>query len=629
MNIPKVRSAPFDPKAPSLLTLPAEIRNSINEYIFIRPESILIHDANFYYNSGSYGCEDNSHLLFPKHTFGSDEEEQVYRSKNTRCSKSLKGWETRSDAEKEDALLFRHEASLGIGLLKSCRQMYHETSSILYSKNTFVVSQVRERAPHEEWKACESENRRDYHQVSYTPKWLASLGFQLRQLREMVIDVSAYTYVYSDATPDWLPLLRTIWDGLLMRCDISFAHTGRRTEFHPVRNSRGLVPIATRLNRALNALAKDNTLRLRRYTISRSLMSSVTISAGGDSGCVQFYIGTRSISRGFWIDEASENAVWFTPETITSPMDLPLQVKDIVCRHVFAHDPRLRIVVNSLNPLGCRRAVFDVSWGFRMSFIRSVATDIPIIVELEAAPADMDYNALDPFRRYSLIARAPLKRDLYHKRMAHLPDLLSPHNSLISQIIRENAKDRYREEQDNDKTTLLIRVPLVRPAKPTDICINISVLLSWLEGVGHKNCRDEVALVIQLEYANGRELSYETNSTTIGQLKMQIFLSFTGMLNRHSRGEESGPELPELWIDGHANLVDLASPSMEFRSSQTYSMESEVSKRHIKSVLDDIEARHSLKDQLDCVMYGSYPCMCHAWRSLRPWAESVWRKEQL
>jgi hypothetical protein len=112
-------------------------------------------------------------------------------------------------------------------------------------------------------------------------------------------------------------------------------------------------------------------------------------------------------------------------------------------------------------------------------------------------------------------------------------------------------------------------------------------------------------------------------------LKVQIFLSFTGMLNRHPRKEESGPELPELWIDGHANLVDLASPSMGFRSSQTDSMESEFSKRHIKSILEDIEARHSLKDQLYCVMYGSYPCMCRAWRSLRPWAESVWRKEQL
>ncbi|OAG15380.1 hypothetical protein CC77DRAFT_1025116 [Alternaria alternata] len=91
MDIPKVCSAPFDLRAPSLLTLPAEIRNSIDEYIFTRPESILIHDADFYYNSGSYGCENNGHFLFPKHTFSSDEEEQVYQSKKTRCSKSLKG----------------------------------------------------------------------------------------------------------------------------------------------------------------------------------------------------------------------------------------------------------------------------------------------------------------------------------------------------------------------------------------------------------------------------------------------------------------------------------------------------------------------------------------------------------
>jgi hypothetical protein len=309
-------------------------------------------------------------------------------------------------------------------------------------------------------------------------------------------------------------------------------------------------------------------------------------------------------------------------------MDLPLQVKDIVCRHVFAHDPRLRIVVNNLNPLGCHRAVFDVSWDFRMSFIRSVATDIPIIVELEAASANMDYNALDPFRRYSLIVRAPLKRDLYHKRMAHLPDHLSPHDSLISQIIQENVKDRYRGEQDNDRTTLLIRVPLVRPAKPTDICINISVLLSWLEGVGHKNCRDEVPLVIQLEYTNGRELYYETNSTMIGQLKMRIFLYFTDMLNRHSRGEEKGPRLPELWIDGHGDLVNLTSSLMGFRFSRTDFINAKFGKEDIKSVLEKFEALQSLdishkEGQVeDCVLYGSYPCMCHSWGSLRPWAES-------
>jgi len=159
----------------------------------------------------------------------------------------------------------------------------------------------------------------------------------------------------------------------------------------------------------------------------------------------------------------------------------------------------------------------------------------------------MDYNALDPFRRYSLIPKDLLKRDLYHPKMTHLPDRLRSRNlSLDSQIISASVEDRSCKEQNNGKTTLLIRVPLVRPAKPTDICINISPVLSWLEGIGHKNCRDDVLLVIQLEHTNGRELHYETNSTTIGQLKMQIFLYFTDMLNRRSRGEESGPELQEL-----------------------------------------------------------------------------------
>jgi hypothetical protein len=63
-------------------------------------------------------------------------------------------------------------------------------------------------------------------------------------------------------------------------------------------------------------------------------------------------------------------------------------------------------------------------------------------------------------------------------------------------------------------------------------------------------------------------------------------------------------------------------------------MKAKLGKGDIKGVLENIEARHSLEisdkeDQVeDCVLYGSYPCMCHSWRSLRPWAESVWRKEQ-
>lgn len=634
MDISKVCSAPLDPTAPSLLTLPAEIRNRINEYVFIRPEPILIHDADFYYNQGRYGCEIDGHRYCEGGAF--DSEEQRYFA-GKRCRKSLREWETRSDAEKEDALLFRNEALLGIGLLKSCRQMYHETVGVLYSENTFVVSRVRDRVLPGSRKTCEIGDRRAYHQVSYTPKWLASLGSQVRRLKKVVIDVSGFPYAYVESTPDWLPLLRAIWDGVLMRCVISFAHIGRRTDFDRSR-VRDLTRYATRLNETFDLLVRDNTLHVRRYPISRSIVSSLTVEEPGHWGCVEFYTGSRRTSRLFKIGKESGDMVWHDSEkfeSLESLMQLPIQVRDIICRHLFANEPRLRIIMNSLNPLGCHRAVFDVSQKFRRGLVKAVAACIPITVELEASPADMDYNALDPFRRYSLIPRDQLKRDLYHNKMTYLPDRLRSRNlSLDSQIISASVEDRSCKEQNNGKTTLLIRVPLVRPAKPTDICINISPVLSWLEGIGHKNCRDDVPLVIQLEHTNGRELHYETNSTTIGQLKMRIFLYFTDMLNRRSREEESGPELQELWIDGHANLVDLASPLMGFRFSRMDFMKAKFGKGDIKGVLENIEARHSLdvaynEDLVeDCVWYGSYPCMCHSWRSLRQWAESVWRREQ-
>jgi len=616
------------------MTLPAEIRNRINEYVFIRPEPILIHDADFNYNQGRYGCEIDGHRYCEAGAF--DSEEQRYFA-GKRCRKSLREWETRSDAEKEHALLFRNEALLGIGLLKSCRQMYHETVSVLYSENTFVVSRVRDRVSSEIRKTCEIGNRRAYHQLSYTPKWLASLGSQVRRLKKVVIDVSAFPYAYVESTPDWLPLLRAIWDGGLMRCVISFAYIGRRMDFNRSR-VRDLTRYATRLNETFDLLTRDNTLHVQRYPISRSIVSSLTVEEPGHWGCVEFYTGSRRTSRLFSIGKESGDMAWHDSEkfeSLESLMQLPIQVRDIICRHLFANEPRLQITMNSLNPLGCHRAVFDLSQKFRRGLVKAVAACIPITVELQTSPADMDYNALDPFRRYSLIPRDLLKRDLYHKKMTHLPDRLRPHHfSLISQIISASVEDRSYKEQNNGRTTLLIRVPLVRPARPSDICINISPLLSWLEGIGHKNCRDDVPLVIQLEHANGRELHYETNSTTIGQLKMRIFLYFTDMLNRRSRQEESGPELLELWIDGHANLVDLASPLMGFRLSRMDFMEAKFGKGDIKSVLENTEARHNLEisdkeDQVeDCVMYGFYPCMCHSWRSLRQWAESVWRREQ-
>jgi hypothetical protein len=245
----------------------------------VRPEPILIHNADYYYSQGPCGPDSKSSTAFDERPAHNNSMEHGYHSKNKRCNKNLESWGTRSDAEKDDAQLFKHEALLGVDLLKSCRQMYHETVSILYSKNTFVVSQVRGRHERSEIRARDREDRRDCHQLSYPPMWLASLGAQIRRLKKVVIDISDYPFSYHNAIPDVLPLLRMIWDGILLQYVISFAHTGRRTGIHPrFKDPQDLVATTTRLNKTLDALARDNTLHLRRHSTSTLLMSSFGIS---------------------------------------------------------------------------------------------------------------------------------------------------------------------------------------------------------------------------------------------------------------------------------------------------------------------------------------------------------------
>jgi hypothetical protein len=98
---------------------------------------------------------------------------------------------------------------------------------------------------------------------------------------------------------------------------------------------------------------------------------------------------------------------------------------------------------------------------------------------------------------------------------------------------------------------------------------------------------------------------------------MGLFLYLTDTLDQHPQDGDGGPERPELWIDGRENFVDLSSLSTGFRFNRRNMTTSEVREENIRSVLEDIGARHDI-DGADCTLYGSNICVCNAWRSLRP-----------
>ncbi|KAF1829360.1 hypothetical protein BDW02DRAFT_473743, partial [Decorospora gaudefroyi] len=64
----------------------------------------------------------------------------------------------------------------GINLLLSCRQVYHEAASVLYSRNKFMFSKGRD------------EHAQDFGQLQVAATWCS--GFQAQYLRKVEIDVS-------------------------------------------------------------------------------------------------------------------------------------------------------------------------------------------------------------------------------------------------------------------------------------------------------------------------------------------------------------------------------------------------------------------------------------------------------
>jgi len=313
MEIPKGCSAPLDPSAPSFLTLPAEVRNTISEYVFVLPRQpgIRIHNSDFYYDRRPYEIRANNESFADD----SSEDDRVgYGSRKGRhVPRSLKSWQKRQDYEWEEAQKFKHEASLGLGLLKSCRQLYHETVGILYANNTFVVTRVGNRCDCEAIKRCQTSNRDDYNQINYAPVWLASLGSQMRLIKKVVIDITtvcAWGCGKVVMDQNVLPLLKKVWNGDLPRCSITFVHSGdpfncSGSMYSSSSSLADIVAGTARLNEAFAARAKDETLNLRRLSNSELLLSSVTMRRLSKHGQVEYYTGSRSVHRSFAVYPAS------------------------------------------------------------------------------------------------------------------------------------------------------------------------------------------------------------------------------------------------------------------------------------------------------------------------------------
>ena len=618
MEIPKGCSAPLDPSAPSFLTLPAEVRNTINEYVFVLPRrpGIRIHNSDFYYDRRPYEIRADDESFADD----SSEDDRVgYGSRKGRhVPRSQKNWQKRQDSEWKEAQGFRHEASLGIGLLKSCRQMYHETVGILYANNTFLVTRVGQRCDREAIRRCQASDRGDYHQINYAPIWLASLGSQMRLITKVVIDISTVCGWGCDQVEldqNLLPLLRIVWNGDLPRCSITFAHPRLLFKcpgsMHPNSTSPADIVAGTvRLNKAFAALAKDETLDLRRLSNSESLLSSVTMHRVSKDGQVQYYTGSRSVHRSFFIHPASGVVRWSAARPVNSLTDLPDDVQGMICAYAITAEDRLRLPINSARKPNFHRNVFDVSATLRESLVQAVSQYMPVVIELTAKERVSDYSDADLVRRYD--ARVGV-REGGHRN--HLVELIASQSLYSTSAL----------------PTILVQVALTRATNPTDVRINMNGLLN-LKGTTHDGTEvDEICVAVELQHTRGDNVHHDTHYTTYGRLKMSMFLYLTDILDqvcpKHWK-KNARQACPVFWIDGHANLVDLVAPPLGFRWSHADSLNFAHEGTTLRRLVKKIERRPDIPNsKVGCCLDRDTECVYHTWRNLKMWAKCVWRMD--
>jgi hypothetical protein len=143
-QITKGVSRPIDPGAPSLLTsVPPEVRNAIYDVLFTR-DQVLVH------NTKAYHAEEpdrTDYLNDGSYVDALDMFHQVY------------------EAELDANVEFRDGLSSSLPLLRTCRQIYHESAGVVYGRNTFVITRALNRHDNDAYDLHEIEDL-GYSQLS-------------------------------------------------------------------------------------------------------------------------------------------------------------------------------------------------------------------------------------------------------------------------------------------------------------------------------------------------------------------------------------------------------------------------------------------------------------------------------
>ena len=640
MKIPKVYSAPADPTALSLLKLPGEIRTKINKLVFVQPSPISVHNADFYYNRRpkkpkpvpelEIDSEEelgSTHMSIRKarHYFRSrrsakspsNEIQPVQKKKRypgcyeeeyaRYCEYRLK-WEKRHTDDLEKAREFVHYYSLGLGLLLSCRQLYHEAVGILYGDNIFIVSRVLSRHNHDDLIQGNSANA--YHQFNYAPLWLRKLGTQTGMIRKVIIDASAICKprFILDQRVELLPLLRILWAAEWTGCEITFAGTGRRHESSACQRWDHVDPYIGHLNKCIAKIGKADALGLRHLSQS-ILLDSVLI--GRYAGCVKYYPSPRTKTRNFTILEDSESIKW-VPEQNELLGRLWGEPLGLICRYAATTQDVVTFHLGNRTIEGFDQSIFNASRRLRNHFVPAFAEFVPINLVLESTKPTTDF---DNFKSL---------RSLYRRSKNNLP------YHLHSRIIQQSQ--RAQMLTSNDVCTLKLNFCLAKPSTLSKVRIKLNALLSIICNPTLDGMTGTFSIKIQLEYEKENGVRYKNSENSMRDIEMCIFLYFTDLL--YHLAQDKLPVQPEIWMDGHGRLYQKSSSNTVVLPLKTYYKKFGFGGRKLTRLLEAVETRYDAEDSShQSWEHQRDQCMYCAWKVIRAWAgqhkPGIWVAKQV
>ncbi|KAI4680403.1 uncharacterized protein J4E84_008051 [Alternaria hordeiaustralica] len=274
-QIAQVYSQTSNPTATSLLTIPAELRNQIYEYLLVEDEPILI-----------------------------------------------------AGSSQDDTAIKTGSFSGSPAILQTCRQIYHEAIGVLYGHNIFQFN----------YGIVLDEGTILFPTKAYL-EWTQEIGSSLSALRTVIIDTdaphlsNAYDhlpfwedfYRWSRSDIDILPFLDVFWNGVARDLSVRFESSGRRihpdSDEYPDPDELG--PDPKHFTKVLYELGRLDTLKLKN---ARRLLRDIKVAPNGKQGTIRFLSTSRKadVTQRFQLSEKTQGyeLVPSRPNLLNLPNDV-------------------------------------------------------------------------------------------------------------------------------------------------------------------------------------------------------------------------------------------------------------------------------------------------------------------